>query len=85
MTLISGLENPTFNTAYTVRGYYSETNFRDYILTADKIICAYADLTVSITPATESGNAGEFLEYIVSLTNAGPDPSVDVNVRVDLP
>ncbi|MEM6317602.1 MAG: hypothetical protein AAF960_08015 [Bacteroidota bacterium] len=86
MTLASGLENPAFNTAYTVRGYYSETNFRDYTLIANKIVCARAALSVAMSPVDgNSAYEGETLDYTVTLTNAGPDPGVDVQVRVDVP
>jgi len=51
----------------------------------DPKVCSVVDLSLAVSPATESANEGEQLSYIVTLTNAGPDPAVNVEVKVDIP
>jgi len=83
--LVSDLPNPSFTTYYTVRAYASETLYRDYVVSLETKACSVADLDLSVSPTTESGNEGELLTYAVTLTNAGPDPAINVEIKVDIP
>jgi len=47
--------------------------------------CSVVDLSLTVSPETDSANTGENLTYVVTLTNAGPDPAVNVEVKVDIP
>ena len=84
-TLVNTLPNPQYTTYYTVRGYVSETLYRDFVVSIDPKVCSVVDLSLAVSPATESANEGEQLSYTVTLTNAGPDPAVNVEVKVDIP
>jgi len=44
-----------------------------------------ADLSLQVSPLTQSGNAGEFVSYTLTLTNAGPDEASNVKVKVNIP
>ncbi|MEO0338477.1 MAG: hypothetical protein AAF242_04610 [Bacteroidota bacterium] len=83
--LVNNLPNPQFDTYYTVRAYSSETLYRDYVVLVQPKVCSVADLQLSVSPATTDANAGEQLTYVVTLVNAGPDPAVNVGVRIDIP
>ncbi|MEL7162750.1 MAG: hypothetical protein AAFN92_18470, partial [Bacteroidota bacterium] len=86
VVLVNNLANPTsFPNYYTVRGFFSETFFKDYVVFLDRKACSVAELTLSISPATDSANEGEQLTYVVTLNNVGPNPAQNVSVRVDIP
>ncbi|MEN0006816.1 MAG: DUF11 domain-containing protein [Bacteroidota bacterium] len=53
-------------------------------VTVNAVVSA-ADLSVSIAPPTLAGNAGEFLTYTVTLSNAGPQDATNVDVQVPIP
>ncbi|MFK8162762.1 MAG: hypothetical protein AB8H12_09900 [Lewinella sp.] len=82
--MVNNLPNPDFQTFYTVRAYASATLFRDYVVSISPKVCSVADLELSISPASETANEGENVVYTVTLTNNGPDPAVNVEVKVDL-
>ena len=84
-TVTNTLPNPIYTSYYTVRAYASETLYRDFVVSLEPKACSVADLVVSISPATDAANEGEQLTYIVTLTNAGPDPALNVDVKVDIP
>ncbi|MEM9930740.1 MAG: DUF11 domain-containing protein, partial [Bacteroidota bacterium] len=84
-TLVNNLPNPDFLTFYNVRAYASETLFRDFVVSLDRKPCSVAELSLSISPADASANEGEQLTYVVTLNNAGPNPALNVAVRVDIP
>ncbi|MCB0535639.1 MAG: DUF11 domain-containing protein, partial [Saprospiraceae bacterium] len=84
-TIASGLPNPSSTTYYAVRTFFNATSFKDYVVTLNKKVCAQSDLSVDISPSTDSANEGETLTYTVTLTNNGPDPAIDVAIKVDLP
>ncbi len=82
----TGLPNPTYPVFYTVRVYTSAIVFDDYVVELQPVVCARAELAVTMTPVNgNSAYAGETVEYLVTVTNAGPDPGVDVKVKVDIP
>jgi len=86
IVLVNNLANPaSFTNYYTVRGYFSETFFKDYVVSLDRKACSVAELSLSISPSTDSGNEGEQLTYVVTINNAGPNPAQNVAVRVDIP
>lgn len=79
------IPNPDFTTYYVIRGYQSENVFQDYVVEVDKTVCSVADLSIAVTPETGTANESENVVYTVTLTNNGPDPAVNVQVRVDTP
>ncbi len=79
------IENPEFTTYYVVRAFFDEVSFRDFVLEVNKKVCSVTDLSVAISNDDASANAGENVVYTVTLTNNGPDPAVNVQVRVDTP
>jgi len=83
--LVNTLPNPEFTTYYLVRAYATETLYRDFVVSLDPKSCSIADLSLTVSPITDSANEGEQLTYVVTLTNAGPDPAVNVEVKVDIP
>lgn len=83
--VVDNLSNPETLVIYTVRGYVTETFFRDYMVALNKVVCATAELTVSITSPDTDANAGEIITYTVTVRNNGPDPAAGVQVRVDIP
>ena len=83
--LVTTLPNPTYTTYYTVRAYATETLYRDFVVSLDQKVCSVADLSLAVSPATDDANEGEQLTYVVTLTNAGPDPALNVDVKVDIP
>ncbi|MEM6377283.1 MAG: hypothetical protein AAF705_03665 [Bacteroidota bacterium] len=84
--IVNNLPNPQFDTYYTIRAYNTETLFRDYVVLVQPKVCSVADLQLSIAPlGDDSANGGEQLTYVVTLTNAGDDPALNVAVRVDIP
>ncbi|RME94901.1 MAG: hypothetical protein D6772_13910 [Bacteroidetes bacterium] len=85
ITVTNTLANPTVDLPYSVRAYITETYYIDEVVTLNSRVCATAELSVMITPATASANAAEFVTYEVTLNNAGPDPGADVEVKVDIP
>ncbi len=84
-TVVNTLPNPNYTTYYTVRAYATETLYRDYVVSIDPKVCSVADLILSVSPPMQSANEGEQLTYMVTLTNAGPDPALNVDVKVDIP
>lgn len=44
-----------------------------------------ADLAVSVSPTTATGNKGEYLTYTVTVTNNGPHSAPNVTVKVPIP
>jgi len=83
--LVNTLPNPDFKSYYTVRAYATETLYRDYVVSVIPKTCSVVDLSLTVSPETDSANTGENLTYVVTLTNAGPDPAVNVEVKVDIP
>ncbi len=83
--LVNTIPNPTYTTYYTVRTYATETLYRDHVVSVDPKVCSVADLSLSVSPPSESANEGEQLTYVVTLTNAGPDPALNVEVKIDIP
>jgi len=83
--VVNNLANPDYTTYYTVRAYVTETLFRDFVVSLEPKVCSVADLSVTVSPATANANEGEQFTYIVNLTNNGPDPAVNVEVKVDIP
>jgi len=81
----NSLPNPDYTTYYTVRGYASETLYRDFVVSVEPKVCSVSDLSLAVSPPTDSANEGEQLEYTVTLTNNGPDPALNVEVKVDIP
>jgi len=85
-TVLDNLANPEFSEFYTVRVYANEFLFEDYVVEYTTKICSKAELAVTMTPVNgNSAYEGETLEYLVTLTNSGPDPGVNVQVKVDVP
>lgn len=86
LTLTDTLHNPVdFEEPFTIRTYFSETFFIDKVVSMKPKVCATAELSVVMTPTSGSANEGEFLTYEVTLTNAGPDPGAEVDVKVEVP
>ena len=83
--VVSGLPNPDFTTYYTVRAYLDAVSYEDYVVSIDRKVCSVADLSLQVDPSAGSANAGEDLVYTVTLTNNGPDPALNVKVKVDIP
>ncbi len=85
VTLVSNLPNPTANTPYTVRAFLSADTYRDYSVLLLPQVCTTANLSLSLTPPTQTGAKGVPLTYVLTLTNTGPNPAVNVVVSVPLP
>lgn len=84
-TVASTLPNPAFNQPYTIRVFCDATTYTDKTVMLIPKQCQSADLSVSVSPATQTGNSGEFLTYTVTLTNAGPNAATNVGVSVPMP
>lgn len=84
-TVVNTLSNPAFNQPYTIRIFCDATTFTDKTVILAPKQCSMADLSVSISPATQTGNVGETLTYTVTLANAGPNPATNVVVSVPIP
>lgn len=84
-TILDGLANPTMDEFYTIRVFRGANEYQDYVTKLTPKVCSYADLSVAVNPTSQSGNQGEFVEYLVTLTNAGPHSSASVDIRVDIP
>lgn len=84
-TVVNTLANPAFNQPYTIRIFCDATTFVDKTVILAPKQCSTADLSISISPATQTGNVGETLTYTVTLANAGPNPATNVVVSVPIP
>ncbi|MEZ0540864.1 hypothetical protein [Fibrella arboris] len=84
-TVVSSLANPTVNQPYTIRVFCDATTYTDKTVILAPKQCQTADLSLSVSPATQTGNAGEFLTYTVTLTNGGPSTATNVVVDVPMP
>lgn len=84
-TITSSLPNPAVNQPYTIRVFCDANTYTDKTVLLLPTQCQVADLSVSVSPATQTGNSGEFLTYTVTLTNAGPTTATNVGVSVPLP
>lgn len=84
-TVTSTLTNPTVPQPYTIRVFNSATCYQDYVVVLPPTKCVAADLSVTVSPVTQTGNAGEFLTYTVTLNNAGPDTAGDIQIKVPMP
>ncbi|MEM6397340.1 MAG: DUF11 domain-containing protein [Bacteroidota bacterium] len=85
VTVVGGLANPDFTIFYTVRAFASASIFEDYVVALEPKSCTTADLSVTVSTTDDEANVGELLVYDVTLNNSGPDPAVNVQVRVDIP
>jgi uncharacterized repeat protein (TIGR01451 family) len=84
-TVVSTLVNPTVNQPYTVRIFCDAATYTDKTVILAPKQCQTADLSVAVSPATQTGNAGEFLTYTVTLTNGGPSTATNVVLDVPMP
>ncbi len=79
------LENPSFDQPYTVRVYCDEDNYVDETLLLPTVLCINADLSLSISPMTQTESVGSEVSYTLTITNSGPDTAPDVKVSVPIP
>ena len=84
-TITSTLPNPTVNQPYTIRVFCDATTYTDKTVLLAPKQCQTADLSLAVSPASQTGNSGEFLTYTVTLTNAGPNTATNVGVSVPMP
>jgi uncharacterized repeat protein (TIGR01451 family) len=84
-TVTSGLANPSVNQPYTIRVFCDATTYTDKTVLLASKQCQTADLSLAISPATQTGNEGELLTYTVTLTNSGPNTATNVGVNVPMP
>lgn len=85
MTLATGLANPASLQPYTVRVFKDASCYKDFVVTLDPKVCLTADLSLTASPPTKSGNKGEQVTYTFTLTNAGPDAAPTVTASIPLP
>ncbi|MEM1358256.1 MAG: DUF11 domain-containing protein, partial [Bacteroidota bacterium] len=85
VTVVGSLANPDFTNYYTVRAYASPVIFEDYVVALERKACSTANLIVSVSTLDDTANEGELLTYDVVVDNDGPDPAVNVQIRVDIP
>lgn len=84
MTLVNSLTNPTVDQPYTIRIFKDATCYLDVISVLKPQVCLTSDVSVSVSPLSQTAASGEMQKYTVTVTNAGPDPS-DVKLRVPIP
>lgn len=84
-TIISTLANPAVNQPYTIRVFCDAATFTDRTVLLTPKQCQIADLSVAVSPATQTGNAAELLTYTVTLTNSGPNTATNVVIDVPMP
>lgn len=87
-TLVDTLSNPLVDQQpYIVRAWEAGgANPVDYLVVMERNnMCIQADLEISVTPLTVTGNVGEIFTYDFVLTNNGPDDAPDVVVELVVP
>lgn len=85
MVLANNLPNPTTVQPYTIRFFTDATTYKDVVVTLAPKQCATADLSLTVSPPTASGNKGEQVSYTFTLTNAGPNPALNVTACIPIP
>lgn len=85
MVLSNTLPNPSVPQPYTIRLFQDATCYKDVVATLTPTLCLTSDLSLSVSPATQSGSKGELLTYTLTMTNAGPDAASNVKVDVKVP
>lgn len=85
MTLVNNLTNPSVLQPYTIRVFQDAACYKDVVVTLAPTQCLTSDLSLSLSPVTQTGAKGELLTYTLTLTNAGPDAETDVQVDVKVP
>jgi uncharacterized repeat protein (TIGR01451 family) len=84
-SIVGTLANPAAPQPYTVRVFCDAATYEDYLVVLQPKQCLTADLSVSVSPTSQTGNAGEFRTYTVTVTNVGPDTAPGVQVKVPMP
>jgi large repetitive protein len=84
-TVASTLPNPSFNQPYTIRIFCDATTYIDKTVILMPKQCQIADLSLAFSPLTQTGNAGEYLTFTATVTNAGPDVATNVKVAIPMP
>jgi uncharacterized repeat protein (TIGR01451 family) len=85
MTLSNTLVNPTVAQPYTVRVFQDATCYKDVVVMLTPTLCLTSDLSLSLSPVSQTGVKGEQLTYTFTLTNAGPDVATGVQVDIKVP
>lgn len=85
MTLVNNLANPALVQPYTIRVFKDAACYKDIVVTLTPKVCLTSDVSLSVSPPTQSGAKGEQLTYTFTLTNAGPDTAPNATVRIPIP
>lgn len=85
MTLVNTLPNPVSDQPYTIRVFQNSTCYKDIAVILKPQVCLTSDISVSVSPLSQTAASGETQTYIVTVTNAGPDPSSGVKIEVPIP
>lgn len=84
MTIGNNLTNPTADQPYTVRVFTDATCYQDILVILKPQVCLTSDISVAVSPTTQTNAASELQTYTVTVTNAGPDASA-VKLKVPIP
>lgn len=79
------LPNPGVAQPYTIRLFSDATTYVDQVVVLQPTLCASSDLSLTLTPTSQTKNPGEVATYVATLTNGGPSTATNVRVRVQIP